>query len=241
MIQDLQFYPLGDRALTIVIGKTINLTNYQKVLSLQKLIESLPLKGIIETVPAYCSLSIYYEPTLIKNQLPKANKSISQNLGDYLLSLIGNNQTAETIANKSSHLIEIPVCYDPEYGLDLEEIAAFHHTSADQIIYQHSAPVYTVFMLGFLPGFPYLGILPDSIAMPRKKHPRLKVAAGAVAIGGNQTGIYPIESPGGWNIIGQTPLKIFDKEKTNPFLLRAGDQVKFVPISKEDFKKYSTK
>lgn len=238
MNQEFQIYSLGEQSLTIELGKTINLTNYQKVVSLQRLIESLAIKGIIEMVPSYCTLTIYYNPFTIKNNLPKSPESISKRFSNFLLEII-HNWNPEIEEKATGELIEIPVCYEPQYGLDLEEMALYHKTSVAEIIKQHATTIYTVFMVGFLPGFPYLGILPESLATPRKKQPRLKVPAGAVAIGGNQTGIYPIESPGGWNIVGQTPLKIFDNERANPFLLKPGNQVKFYPISPEEFENYN--
>ena len=238
MISDIQIYSLGEKALTIELGKSIDQIQYQKVVSLQKHIASLTIEGIIEMVPSYCSLTIYYEPFIIQKKLPKTPESISQRFGNYLLKII-QNQTLETINSFKQKLVEIPVCYDLKFGVDLEEMANYHQTSIPNIIEQHSSSIYTVFMVGFLPGFPYLGILPDTLATPRKKQPRLKVPAGSVAIGGNQTGIYPIESPGGWNIIGQTPLKIFDKKRSTPFLLEPGNQVKFIPISIEEFENYN--
>lgn len=152
----------------------------------------------------------------------------------YLSAQLNSWQPQQHIsANKN--IIEIPVCYDDEYGLDLNEMAQYHQTTKEEIIRIHTGNLYHVFMMGFSPGFPYMGILPDSIATPRKNQPRLKVPAGSVGIAGNQTGIYPSESPGGWNIIGRTPLKLFDKEKSQPFLLNTGDTIKFIPISKKQF------
>ena len=237
MISDIQIYSLGEKALTIELGKTIDAIQYQRVVSLQKLIESMAIEGIIEMVPSYCSLTIYYEPFVLKNRLLKTPESISQRFKKFLFEII-KNWKPEIEAVSTSEIIEIPVCYEPQYGLDLEEIAAFHQCSIDDIIKKHSSAIYTVFIVGFLPGFPYLGILPDELATPRKKQPRLKVPSGSVAIGGNQTGIYPIESPGGWNIVGQTPMKIFDKERANPFLLKPGNQVKFTPITEAEFENY---
>ncbi|MFC5684358.1 5-oxoprolinase subunit PxpB [Flavobacterium sp. MAHUQ-51] len=237
MNQEFQIYSLGEQSLTIELGKKIDLNIYQKVTALQGLIKSLAIQGITEMVPSYCTLTIHYDPYTVKNYLPISPESISQRFSNYLQQIIGN-WNPEILENTTSDLIEIPVCYDPKYGLDLEEMALYHNTTVSKIIELHTATIYSVFMVGFLPGFPYLGILPESLATPRKKQPRLKMPAGAVAIGGNQTGIYPIESPGGWNIIGQTPLKIFDKKRSNPFLLQAGNQVKFVPISVEEFENY---
>lgn len=237
MNQEFKIYSLGEQSLTIELGNTIDLTINQKVTALQGLIESLAIPGILEMVPCYCTLTIHYDPFVVKNYLPTTPESISQRFSNYLQQII-HDWNPEILENATSDLIEIPVCYDTKYGLDLEEMALYHQTTISEIIAQHTATLYTVYMVGFLPGFPYLGILPESLATPRKKQPRLKIPAGAVAIGGNQTGIYPIESPGGWNIIGQTPLKIIDYERTNPFLLQPGNQVKFIPINDEEFNNF---
>ncbi|OOF59019.1 5-oxoprolinase subunit PxpB [Rodentibacter myodis] len=127
-----------------------------------------------------------------------------------------------------SKIVEIPVIYGGERGADLCEVAKFHHTTPEQIIEMHSAPLYTVYMIGFQPGFPYLGGLPESLHTPRRATPRTLVPAGSVGIGGSQTGIYPFSSPGGWQLIGYTELSLFDKHHPQPTLLKAGDQVKFV-------------
>ncbi|WP_109077090.1 5-oxoprolinase subunit PxpB [Aggregatibacter kilianii] len=129
--------------------------------------------------------------------------------------------------------IEIPVIYGGEYGQDLYDVAAFHHTTPKHIVKTHSAPVYTVYMIGFQPGFPYLGGLPETLHTPRRATPRTEVPAGSVGIGGAQTGIYPFSSPGGWQLIGHTKQPLFDKNHSQPTLLQAGDTVKFVVESME--------
>ncbi|OZN25330.1 hypothetical protein CFY87_04115 [Actinobacillus seminis] len=128
-------------------------------------------------------------------------------------------------------LVDIPVHYGGELGEDLYDVAEFHHTTAKEIIRRHTAPIYTVFMMGFQPGFPYLGGLPENLHTPRKKTPRTKVPAGAVGIGGSQTGIYPFTSPGGWQLLGKTDIALFDISQPSPVLLKAGDQVRFVAES----------
>jgi len=227
-------YPISEKGLTIELGNHISLENHYSVLSLQQFLQQLFIPGFIELVPAYCSITVYYDPLLVITKIPESIKGISAWMKNYLLAELNNWQPQQHIS-VVKNIIEIPVCYDDEYGLDLHEMAQYHQTSKEEIIHTHTSNLYHVFMMGFSPGFPYMGILPDSIATPRKNQPRLKVPAGSVGIAGNQTGIYPSESPGGWNIIGRTPLKLFDKEKATPFLLNTGDKVKFIPISKEQF------
>ncbi|WP_150539426.1 5-oxoprolinase subunit PxpB [Actinobacillus vicugnae] len=127
-----------------------------------------------------------------------------------------------------ARLIEIPVHYGGEFGEDLYQVAQFHHTTPEEIVRRHTAPLYTVFMMGFQPGFPYLGGLPENLHTPRREVPRAKVPAGSVGIGGSQTGIYPFTSPGGWQLIGKTQVALFDATQIQPVLLQAGDQIRFV-------------
>lgn len=230
----IHIYPLSEKAITIEIGNNISEKTHYKVLSLQQFIHQLNIPGFIETVPAYCALTIYYNPLEIINNIPGSSTGIYQWMKSFLQTALENWRPGEYLSTQST-IIEIPVCYEEEYGMDLNEMAGYHNITKEEIIRIHSSAIYHVFMMGFSPGFPYLGILPDSIATPRKNQPRLKVPAGSVGIAGNQTGIYPLESPGGWNIIGCTALKLFNKEKENPFLLNTGDKIKFIPISKEKF------
>lgn len=232
MSQPFHIYPLGEKAITIEIGKTISEENHQTVLSLGKFIEQLPIPGFIETVPTYCSLTIYYNPIELVKVFPESRNGIFNWMNTYLQNVLSKWQPGFNSTDQKP-IISIPICYDEDYGIDLNEVANYHNTTAEEIIRIHSGLVYTVFMMGFSPGFTYLGILPNTIATPRKNRPRAKVVAGSVAIAGNQTGIYPLESPGGWNIIGRTPLKLFNKNIENPFLLSTGDKVKFIPVSKK--------
>lgn len=227
-------YPLSEKALTIELGNHISLDNHYKVLSLQHFLQQLFIPGLVELVPAYCSVTVFYEPIKVIANIPESKTGTSNWMQHYLYEQLNNWQQVPYFSTNRK-VIEIPVCYDEEFGLDLNEMAQYHQRSEEEIIHIHTSNLYHVFMMGFSPGFPYMGILPDSIATPRKNQPRLKVPANSVGIAGNQTGIYPSESPGGWNIIGRTPLKLFDKEKTQPFLLNTGDQIKFIAISKEQF------
>ena len=234
MNNHIHIFPLSEKAITIELGNTISEENHYRVLSLQQFIHQLNIPGFIETVPAYCTLTIYYNPLEIIKTIPETDTGISKWIIQHLESSLVNWQPEQFISIQTN-VIEIPVCYEEEYAIDLNEVAAYHHTTKEEIINIHSTNTYRVYMMGFSPGFPYMGILPGSIATPRKNQPRLKIPAGSVAIAGNQTSIYPLESPGGWNIIGRTPLKLFNKENIKPFLLNTGDKIKFIPISKEKF------
>lgn len=229
--------PLSEKAITIKLGNVIDEKIHYQVVSLQQFIQELQIPGFVETVPAYCDLTFFYNPLELISAIPEAKQGITKWLMAYLSKALEHWQPANTMAG--SAYVEIPVCYDSDFGFDLDEVAAFHHCSREEIIEAHYRHTYKVYMMGFTPGFPYLGILPDTLATPRKNQPRLTVPEGSVALAGNQTGIYPLQSPGGWNIIGRTPLKLFDKKKENPFLLATGDTVKFIPISKEIFNELS--
>ncbi|WNF23781.1 5-oxoprolinase subunit PxpB [Mesobacillus jeotgali] len=214
--------PLGDLAVVLSFGNEINeKTNRQIQLFVNKL-ENEKVRGIVEWVPAYTSLTIYYQPEVItydslKAELESVGKSTWQSEPDRPL------------------VYEIPVCYGGEWGQDLAYVAEYHGLDEQEVIHLHSNREYLIHMMGFMPGFPYLGGLPENLAVPRLEIPRKSVIPGAVGIGGNQTGIYPDDVPSGWRIIGTTPVSFFDHEKENPFLFSSGHYIKFVPINQEQF------
>lgn len=236
MNRPFHIYPLGETALTIEVGDEISEAVQAKVLSLQHFLQQLYIPGFIEMVPAYCSVTVYYDLNEIVKKAP-VNACLFQWLQHYLEEQLSNWDTEHTFSS-TTVIKEIPVCYDEPFGLDIKEVADYHHLPVEKIIELHTSTVYKVYMMGFSPGFPYMGILPASLITPRKSSPRVRVPAGSVAISGNQTGVYPIESPGGWNIIGRTPLKLFDKAKDNPFLLNTGDSIKFIPITQQQFEQW---
>ncbi|WP_246943783.1 5-oxoprolinase subunit PxpB [Bacillus pinisoli] len=182
--------------------------------------------GIRDIVPAFTSIAVYYDPIQLTYQ-------------DLLSQLRSSLQEQELHITRETTHVEVPICYDPEFGFDLEDIAKQHHLSIEEVITIHRKSVYTVAIMGFLPGFPYMTGLPERIWTPRKATPRTHVPKGAVGIGGSYTGIYSLPSPGGWNIIGQTPLTLFDRSKDNPFVFQPGDQVTFFPITKKEFEQLS--
>lgn len=207
--------PLGDSTALVQLGVEIDITINQRVHALANLITTSSINGVIETVPAYATLLVHYDPLTL---------SFTQ-IKNYLRSKI--NQVEET-SHRTPRLIEVPVRYGGEYGIDLESVASHLQLNIVDVIRIHSEKIYTVYMMGFTPGYPYMGKLDDTLIMPRLETPRTRVPAGTVAIAGSQTGIYSIESPGGWNLIGWTALKLFNPESDTPFLFAPGDEVKFI-------------
>ncbi|WP_099211594.1 5-oxoprolinase subunit PxpB [Thermococcus henrietii] len=215
----MNFKPLGDSALLVSFGEVIDEETNDRVHALAGAIEKANFEWLIEVVPAYSSLAVIYDPGLIDFEGVKR-------------AIQGLEFSAEKFEGR---LVEIPVLYGGEHGPDLEFVAEYNGLTPEEVIEIHSKPVYRVYFLGFLPGFAYLGGMDERIETPRLEKPRLKVPAGSVGIAGKQTGIYPLESPGGWRLIGRTPLRLFNPSKEPPTLLRPGDRVKFAPIGEEEF------
>ena len=207
--------PLGDSTVLVQLGDEINLTINQHVHALANLIITSSMNGVIEVVPAYATLLVHYDPLLLSFTQMKAHlhTQISQ---------------MEEIESRKPRRINVPVRYGGELGPDLEFVASHCGLRGEDVIRIHSEKIYTVYMMGFTPGYPYMGKLNDALIMPRLETPRTRVPAGTVAIAGSQTGIYSIESPGGWQLIGWTPVKLFDPESESPFLFSPGDDVKFI-------------
>jgi len=229
-MQEIQFIPFSECAVLLSFGNTIDNAIHQKLMQVKKITEDNPFPGFIETVPAYNSLTVFYNPA----EVNKTAETISASAIHQLKQII---ETAEqsSIQKVNPPTITIPVCYEEEYGIDLNELSTQLHLSVKQIIELHTKQLYKVFMIGFTPGFPYMGILDERLFTKRKTQPRISVAPGSVAIAGNQTGIYPLSTPGGWNIIGRTPLEIFEAQRKNPFLLKAGDTIQFTSITKKEY------
>ena len=179
-------------------------------------------KGVIEAIPTYRSLLLVYDPSI--TNLAKLQKEL-QKLEERL----------EEIQIPPPDTVEIPVCYGGEFGPDIEFVAKTHDLSVKEVIQLHSEPEYLIYMVGFTPGFPFLGGLSEKLHTPRLETPRTFVPKGSVGIANNQTGIYPVSSPGGWQLIGRSPIKLFDPERPNPFLYQAGDHIKFKPITLEEY------
>ncbi len=212
----------GDSALTIIFDFEIGEVLSRKIQYLGQLLKREFPTNLIEVIPGYNSLTVCFV----------LSKFERQSLTSKIKSLI--SKTTQT-SDYQSKLIEIPVCYGGEFGTDIDRLSKYCDLSLNQIIKLHSGPTYLVHMLGFLPGFLYLGGMANELYCPRKSNPALKVIAGSVAIGGMQTGIYPIQSPGGWNIIGRTPSNIFDSARNQPAVAAPLDKIKFIPILEDEF------
>jgi KipI family sensor histidine kinase inhibitor len=223
-------YPLSENAITLEWGNKISVTIYEQIANLNRLLNENPFLGFVETVPAYTTLTIFYEPELI---LSVETSSITF-VKSYVEKLLKVKSKEKEF---TENYVTIPVCYDEEFGLDLQFISETSGISIKEIINLHQQKDYNIYMTGFLPGFSYMGKVDDKIAVARKDTPRTSIEEGAVGIAGNQTGIYPIASPGGWQIIGKTPYRLFDIQKKKPFLLKTGDTVRFYAISKDEFYK----
>jgi inhibitor of KinA len=229
------FLPAGDCAIDVFFGDEIREDLNDEVIALDRLLRERPIRGVVETLSAYASLLVVYDPgrasframvKALRRRVAEAERAASAAGGDAAL--------VET-SKAASRLVEIPVRYGGEYGEDLGDVARHSGLSEEEVIARHSSKDYRIYMLGFLPGFAYLGGLDPSLATPRLETPRKAIPAGSVGIGGSQTGIYPLRSPGGWRLIGRTPLKPYDPEREEPFLYRAGDRIRFRPIGDEEF------
>lgn len=223
-----RFLPAGDAALVVEFGDAIDPAINRRVHALALALEEADEvkwhrpPGLGEAVPTYRSLLVHYDPLLLLYE--QARSLVAQAL-----------HQCEVAPPPEPRLVEIPVVYGGEFGPDIAFVAAHNGLSVEEVIQLHASATYTVYMLGFAPGFPYLGGLPARLATPRLATPRTSVPAGAVGIAGPQTGVYPLPTPGGWQLIGRTPLALFDPHRTPPAILRPGDRVRFVPISADEF------
>jgi len=216
--------PYGDGALHVQLNEKICKEGFISVQTFFRYLTSLHDARILELIPTYHSVTVFYRPGVSDQEMFELiqtayEKSLEQNLQSSL----------------AMRQVVIPVCYGGEYGPDLEFVAHYHNLSVDEVIAQHTEPEYLVYMIGFMPGFPYMGGLKPELSTPRLNRPRAVVPQGSVGIAGQQTGLYPLSSPGGWQLIGRTPLTLFDIHADPPTLLRSGDIVRFKPISPEEF------
>lgn len=235
-----RIYPLGDRALTVSFGTELTEESSRSVLALRRSLEGMPIYGMEELVPSYATLTVFYDPDLFKRLAPEcpshadtvslqATRLIRERLRD--LNPLNEDDRAE--------VVEVPVCYEEGFAPDLGYVAGHAGMSVEDVICLHLSMTYRVYMTGFVPGFPYMGEVDPRLQVPRKQEPRLRVAPGSVALAGRQTGIYPIETPGGWQVIGRTPLRLFDAGRDPCCLLEAGMRVRFRRIGKDDFETHS--
>ncbi len=213
----------SDRSFLISFGERISLEDHHRVLSLLRLFDLHPLSGVVDLIPAYSSILIRFDPRRLDHAQISA----------HVERLLARGE--ETRAPEPGFL-EVPVCYGGEFGPDLEDVARIRDLAPQRVVALHAATEYRAYFLGFVPGFAYLGDLPGPIVCPRLATPRREVPAGSVGIAGSQTGIYPMTTPGGWRLIGRTPLRMFDSRRRPMSLLAIGDRVRFVPITPERFR-----
>ena len=216
----------GDSAIVVEFEARIDVAVNARAIALAAALEAAAIRGVRDIVPTYCSVAVYFDPL---------RTAYDQLVEHIQLELVHPSQEPET----GRVPLRIPVCYGGDLGPDLAEVAAFARMSEDEVVRRHTATTYRVFMLGFVAGFAYMGTVDAAIAMPRRATPRVRVPLGSVGIAGVQTGIYPAETPGGWRLIGRTPLTPFDPARAEPFLMQAGDHVQFHAITREEFAQWS--
>jgi inhibitor of KinA len=221
-----RFLPCGDTGLSVEFADGIDRLVNDRVQRLFRHLRAKSFPGIVDLNPTYRSLIIQYRPweCSFENLVLLVEEAL---------------KAPDEGRFRAADPVRIPVCYGGIYGPDLDEVAAFHGMSPEKVVRLHVAPKYYVYMIGFTPGFPYLGGLDERLFTPRKKEPRKRVPAGSVGIADRQTGIYSIDSPGGWQLIGRTPLSLFDRKRPDPFLLNPGDILLFVPITEKEFERHS--
>jgi len=217
-----EFRPASDNSLLIYFDQNISLAAHQRVAKLLRLLELRPISGIVNLHPAYCSVLVKFDALKLRHE------ELENRLAAYIVRL-------DEVSLPEPRHREIPVCYGGEYGPDLAEVCDIHNLSMQQAIDLHVSATYIVYFLGFVPGFAYLGGLPEALVTPRLPAPRRRVPPGSVAVAGHQSGVYPFATPGGWRLIGRTPLAMFRRDRADVNFLAIGDQVHFTPISPEQF------
>lgn len=216
------FRPVGDSALSLSFGSAICPEINSRIRSFCKSLEQQPIQGVTEVLPTFCSVMVCYQPLAVS-------------YGGLVRNLKRRLHKLNTQEKDPGRVFQIPVCYGGQWGEDLEFVASHAGLTPDEVIQLHSGRDYLIYMLGFLPGFAYLGGLDPKLFTPRLQVPRVSIPAGSVGIGGEQTGVYPLDSPGGWQLIGRTPLRPYDPNRPEPILYRAGDYIRFLPISQEEY------
>lgn len=222
-MSDVRYLVSGDCAVCVEFGNEISPEINEKIRAFKIAVEKEGIEGIVETVPTYRSLLVVYKPEVIRF------KELTKKFDAIMDSMSGIQIPPPTV-------IEIPVLYGGEMGPDLENVASHNGKTPEEVIKIHTSEEYLIYMLGFIAGFPYLGGMSKEIATPRLKSPRVKIEGGSVGIAGEQTGIYPVASPGGWQLIGRTPLKLYDADREKPVLLEAGQYIKFRSVTEDEYR-----
>ena len=239
-VLEYQLLPVGEAALMVEFGKGINPETNKKVKALADYLDRQPLPGMLEYVSAYSSVTVFYNPAQVK-QFQKEQLHLQPKLLAYQVLAELLKEVLSKLDNgvvTKPRTVEIPVCYGGEFGPDLAYVAEYNNITIEEVIEIHCQGQYLVYMIGFAPGFPYLGGMSEKIATPRRPSPRLEIPAGSVGIAGMQTGVYPIATPGGWQLIGRTPLSLFRPQDECPSLLQAGDIIRFRPIPLAEYGEY---
>ncbi len=235
----MEVIPLGDSALIVRVREQFDDApeeTLDEVLCAFQQLRKAAIPGVIELAPAYTSVAVFFDPARIARSTGTPDKVFDWLATRIQIVLAGRNASRRVRVSKGDvRIVEIPVCYDSEFGPDLDDVASHAQITTKQVVDLHSTAQYRVACIGFVPGFPFLAGLPEKLATPRRNMPRKEIPPGSVGIGGAQTGIYPLRSPGGWNLIGRTPLKLFDPTKNPPTVLRPGDRVRFRAITREEF------
>ena len=216
-----RFLPSGDTAITVEFGDRIERGLSEAVLRLNERVRASGLPGVVETVPTFRSLTIHFDPLVTD--------------GSTLVPAVRRLIDGARVEAAASTLWRIPACYEAPHAPDLADVARSTGMGCDDVIRLHSGTRFHVYMLGFAPGYPYMGDLPEAITLPRRTDPRTRVPAGSIAIAAGMSAIYPVESPGGWHLIGATPIRLFDARRPRPALLRPGDAVSFLPVGVPEF------
>lgn len=222
---NVRIVPAGDSALVVEFDERIDPEINSRAIAVAEALQSAPLAGVRDIVPTYRSVAVYFDP--LKTDYDELVRRLDKTAAETAIS-----------SRRESVPIRIPVCYGGELGPDLGVVAEFARLSESDAIAIHTSTVYRVYMLGFVPGFAYMGTVDERIALPRRATPRVRVPLGSVGIAGVQTGVYPAETPGGWQLIGRTPLKPYDRARPEPFLMKAGDAVQFFSIDRDEFERW---
>jgi inhibitor of KinA len=235
----MEIVPLGDSALIVRVREQFEdapQETLDDVLCTCRQLRSAAISGVIELAPSYTSVAVFFDPLQAANASGLSDRAFDWLSEKIRAAVAAGADRGRGVRNRSNaRLIEIPVCYDPAFAPDIDDVARHAQISTKQVVDLHSAAEYRVACIGFVPGFPFMAGLPKKLATPRRPTPRKEIPPGSVGIGGAQTGIYPLRSPGGWNLIGRTPLKLFDPAKDPPVLLHTGDRVRFRAITREEF------